>query len=75
MLVAILNESSTAIWRPLDYTQWVPADLLIEGGVTAMLATGDTAGARNIYEAVSPKYDRPAKDLRRLLIESRLGGR
>lgn len=45
-------------------------DFLLEGGVVAKLAAGDTTGARAVYDALSPKYTRPTNDLRRRLVES-----
>jgi spermidine synthase len=54
------------------YRGWVPAPLLVEGGVTAKLRVGDVGGAKWLFGAVGEQYDRAPTDLRRWLIESYL---
>jgi spermidine synthase len=53
-------------------TQWIPATLLVEGGVVSKLLAGDRRGAANLYGALESFYPQSSNHLRRLLIESLL---
>jgi hypothetical protein len=57
-------------WLRADLTLWIPATLLIEGGVVARLQQGDTAAARALLGALGQQYDRPPRDVRRQLLEA-----
>jgi len=52
--------------------KWIGADLLVEGGVTAKLLTGDVDGARRLYQALLDAYERDPEHLRRRLLEAYL---
>jgi predicted membrane-bound spermidine synthase len=66
----ILSETNRQGGSMHRLTEWIPATLLVEGGVTAKLAIGDRRGARNLYEALEALYPHPANHLRRMLVES-----
>ena len=55
-----------------DARQWVPLNLLVEGGVTARLRLGDFAGVRALYGRLRDDYGRAPEHLRRRLIEAYL---
>jgi hypothetical protein len=50
--------------------EWLAPDLLRDGAVMAMLATGDRAGARDAFRALALRSARPAGDLRNQLLLS-----
>ena len=68
----ILSETNRLGWSMYHLVEWIPATLLVEGGVLAKLAVGDKRGARYLYEALETHYQRPRGHLRRMLIESLL---
>jgi spermidine synthase len=53
---------------------WMYADLLLDGGTTAKLVTGDVEGARRVLRSVRPAVQRSPFDLRLRLIEAHVGG-
>jgi hypothetical protein len=50
---------------------WVPATMLLDGGVVAKLRTGDVAGARALYDELTPVLG-GVGGLRARLIEAHL---
>jgi len=54
---------------PFKGRPWVEPALLLDGGVSAKLAVGDTAGARHVAEALGMRGD-PGPDLRARLIHA-----
>lgn len=55
-------------------THWLPPDLLLDGTVTAHLATGDRTAARAAYDRLAPRVARSPDNLRRRLMEAYLNG-
>ncbi len=56
----------------VDAVSRVPADELRDGAVVSKLLTGDTAGARRHFDALSRKVRRERNDLRSRLLEAYL---
>jgi predicted membrane-bound spermidine synthase len=55
-----------------DGHHWVPAHLLLDGGVIAKLRQRDVEGAREVRDTLTRASGRPPGDLRRLLLDAYL---
>ena len=64
------REAEPLIAAALRGEEWIGADLLRDGAVTARLLTGDQAGARQALAQLAPRVHRAPQDLRSRLLVS-----